>query len=401
MTNSVAPNTLSSRVLLLLTTTCVLSAGNAHVSQTLTPLIAADLRISPETATSTAIATQFGCGAGILLLTPLGDRISRRTLILTVLIVDLAGLLISAAAPTLPVLVAAGVLVGTSAAVPTVITTLAAGLVPDASLGRVTGILFAATTMGITVSRTVSGATGQWMGWRAPYLLSACLIVVLLALLARALPGSRPTSHDRYPALLISTLRLFREMPELRSVATAQASLYVAWMAAWTAMVLLLSGPDYRMSTPIIGLIALVSMTGIVITPLTGRLIDRRNTEHVARIGITAAAVAAGILAFGAVGGAGGVIALIVGLLVLDTATRIGHVAHQTTVLALHPLARSRLNSAYISCVLLSGSAGSGIGVQLYHRSGWLGICLFITALTGVSLAAHLHLARNRISRIA
>jgi predicted MFS family arabinose efflux permease len=96
------------------------------------------------------------------------------------------------------------------------------------------------------------------------------------------------------------------------------------------------------------------------------------------------------MLAAGALGGIVGLVALVVGMLFLDTAVQCGQVANQARIFALAPRFRSRLNTAYMTCSFLGGSVGSWLGVQVYIRIGWTGVCAMVAVLAGVALARHL-----------
>jgi predicted MFS family arabinose efflux permease len=100
--------------------------------------------------------------------------------------------------------------------------------------------------------------------------------------------------------------------------------------------------------------------------------------------------VAAAVLVGGALGGVLGLVALVVGMLLLDTAVQCGQVANQARIFALAPQFRSRLNTAYMTCSFLGGSAGSWLGVQVYLWIGWAGVCAMVAVLAGVALARHL-----------
>jgi predicted MFS family arabinose efflux permease len=73
----------------------------------------------------------------------------------------------------------------------------------------------------------------------------------------------------------------------------------------------------------------------------------------------------------------------------LDAATRSGQVANQARILALRPEARARLNTAYMTCAFLGGSAGSWLGVRAYAAFGWNGVCGLVMLLAGLALLRH------------
>jgi predicted MFS family arabinose efflux permease len=65
-------------------------------------------------------------------------------------------------------------------------------------------------------------------------------------------------------------------------------------------------------------------------------------------------------------------------------------VANQARVYALRPEARGRLNTAYMTCAYLGGSAGSWLGVRVWERAGWGGVCALVAFLAALALARHL-----------
>jgi len=67
-----------------------------------------------------------------------------------------------------------------------------------------------------------------------------------------------------------------------------------------------------------------------------------------------------------------------------------GQVANQARIFALRPEARARLNTAYMTCAFLGGSAGSWLGVRAYTQWGWNGVCGLIAVLATAALARHL-----------
>ncbi|GAB3974370.1 hypothetical protein GCM10029978_055830 [Actinoallomurus acanthiterrae] len=73
-----------------------------------------------------------------------------------------------------------------------------------------------------------------------------------------------------------------------------------------------------------------------------------------------------------------------------------GMVANQARIFALRADARSRLNTAYMTCAYLGGSAGSWLGTRAYGHAGWPGVCALVAALTALALARHLLSPSNR-----
>lgn len=110
------------------------------------------------------------------------------------------------------------------------------------------------------------------------------------------------------------------------------------------------------------------------------------------------AVASAAVLAFGSLGGAAGLAALVLGTLGLDVTMQSGMVANQVRIYALSPEVLSRLNTAYMTCAFLGGSLGSWLGALAYARFGWPGVCALLASLCALALARHwLHLRRFAI----
>ncbi|MEU6259344.1 MFS transporter [Streptomyces sp. NPDC047043] len=385
------------RLILLLSLTCGVAVGNVYFPQAISPLVATGLGVSPGAAASVVTATQFGYAAGIFLLVPLGDRLAPRRLIVTLLTLTGVGLLAASSVRTLLPLAAASVLVGVTTVIAPLAGPLAAGLVPAQRRGVVGGTLLSGSIAGMLLSRTFGGALGDWLGWRAPYALSAALSLTVAALLSRALPATAPPATHRYPALLAEPLRLLRTEPELRRSSLYQAAVFAGFSAVWTGVALLLTGPVYGLSARSAGLLALVNAATMLCTPVAGRIVDRRGPDAVNLVCFAVVGVSAPVLAFGGLGGAGGMAALVVGTLLLDVGMQSGMVANQVRIYGLGAGVRSRLTTAYMTCAYLGGTAGSWLGARAYARFGWSGVCTVVAALTAVALARHL--AAGRVHR--
>jgi MFS family permease len=128
-------------------------------------------------------------------------------------------------------------------------------------------------------------------------------------------------------------------------------------------------------------------------TPVAGRLTDRHGPDLTNLICATAVIAAAALLGLGAVGGVGWLVA---GTLVLDVAMQSGMVANQLRIYAISDSARSRLNTAYMTCAYAGGVMGSWLGLRCYATFGWPGVCVLVGVLAVIPLS---HLAVTRAQR--
>ncbi|WP_037679850.1 hypothetical protein [Streptomyces griseus] len=84
------------------------------------------------------------------------------------------------------------------------------------------------------------------------------------------------------------------------------------------------------------------------------------------------------------------VVAPAVGLLLLDVAVQCAQVTNQARIFALRPEARSRLNTGYMTCAFLGGSAGSWLGTRAYVQLGRGAVCALIALAALLALTAYL-----------
>ncbi|REN06035.1 MFS transporter, partial [Mycobacterium tuberculosis] len=80
-------------------------------------------------------------------------------------------------------------------------------------------------------------------------------------------------------------------------------------------------------------------------------------------------------------------IALVVGVIVLDLAAQLLHVSNQNVVYALRPEARNRLNAGYMTGYFIGGSLGSLVSAQVFDRFGWTGVCVTGAGVAMVAIA--------------
>ena len=377
---------LSRPLILLLSIACGVAVANIYFPQAISPLIAGGLKVGESSAALVTTCSQFGYAAGIFLLVPLGDRLRHRRLVTTLLVLTTVSLILAGTATALSALAVASTLIGATTVVPQILIPMAAGLATPERRGEVTGTLLSGLIGGILLARTFSGTLGQWLGWRAPYLLAAGAALVLAAAMTAFVPATTPSTADRYPALLAAPVRLLRAEPLLRRSCQYQVLVFAAFSAAWTAIALHVTGPKYHLGTPAVGVLALVGAGSMFATPRAGRATDRLGPDAVNLRCLIGVLVSAAVLVLGAVGGVVGLAGLAVGMLALDVAMQSGQVANQARIFAVRPQERARLNTAYMTCAFLGGSFGSWLGVRAYSAFGWNGVCGVVAVLGGVAL---------------
>ena len=359
------------------------AVGNLYWAQPLLDLIAGDLHASAAAAGWLVTATQLGYAAGILLIVPLGDVLDRHRLIPVMMLAVAVALVVCAIAPSFPVLLVALAAVGVTTVSGQILTPLAGDLADDDTRGRVVGTVVSGILIGILLSRTISGLVAGAAGWRAIYALAAVAAVVFAVLLYRAIPPLEPKTRMRYPALIASVGAVVARERTVRWTLALAATGFGVFTMFWTALTFLLSGPPFDYSVSVIGLFGLAGLAGAVAAQRTGVLHDRGWSLPASGIAL-ALVLASFVLA--AFAGRSVVLVLAV-VVVLDVALQAFGILNQLRVFAVSHEARSRLNTAYVTCNFLGGALGSAAAALLWSAGGWTAISVAGVVLSLVALA--------------
>jgi predicted MFS family arabinose efflux permease len=374
---------ISRGLVLLLAVTCGAAVANLYYAQPLLHTLARDFGVSNAAAGLLVTVSQLGYVVGLALLVPVGDLRERRSLITVTLMMCAIGLGIAAAAPGFVVFGTALAAVGVTSTVAQVIVPMASSLAADHERGRVVGMVMSGLLIGILVARTVSGLLAAAFGWRTVFVVAAVAMVVLAVTLRRALPRVPPTTTLRYGGLLRSIAELVRSERVLRQRMMLGALSFGCFSALWTALAFLLAGPPYNYGNAVIGLFGLVGVVGALTATIAGRLTDRGWGSQTTTAGIITLLVSWGALA----AGKSSVIALIVGIALLDLGAQGLHISNQSAIYALRPDARSRLTTAYMVSCFLGASLFSALAATLFDSNGWAGVCVLGAIAAALALA--------------
>ena len=369
-------------LLVILAVAAGLTVANNYYNQAMLGLLAHQFALSAGAVSALPVVTQLGNVVGILFLAPLGDRLERRSLILTTTAALVVALVGAALAPSFPWLVVAGIGIGLFATVTQQIVPLAMHLAAPHERGRVLGIVTGGILVGILLARTVSGLISDIWGWQAVFAAAAALMLATGAALAWRLPRVEPVTDLSYARLLGSLWTLLRTHRLLRQAIVVQALIFAAFIGFWSTLALAFDASPYHFGATAVGLMALVSVAGALAAPLAGRFADKRGPDVIVSIGASLVVAAFAILGLFQ----GSLAAMIVAVLILDLAVQSSQVANQARIHALDPAARSRLNTIFMATMILGGACGSGLAGLAYSAWGWSGTCLFGAASAAAAL---------------
>jgi predicted MFS family arabinose efflux permease len=349
-----------------------LIVANIYYCQPLIVLISRDFGIAESRAGVITFLTQVGYAIGLLFFVPLGDKVEKKAQICWMTGFAVVALISAALSPNLTSLEIASVLIGASSVVPQLILPLAAQLASPARTGKVIGAVMSGLLIGILLSRTLSGFIGAWLGWRGMFWLAAGISCTLLLIMKTRFPTNKPSFRGSYGSLMLSLGTLIREQPLLREAAAINALAFASFGMFWTTMVLHLSGPPFRFHSDLIGLFGLAAAAGALAAPLVGGSADKRNPRIAIGYGIVMLFISYALFYLQAYS----IVAIVIGIILLDLAMQCIHVSNQSRVYALIPEARNRLNTVYMTVSFMGTSLGSGIGLLVWDRGLWKGVCV-------------------------
>jgi predicted MFS family arabinose efflux permease len=377
------PRPLSPALVLVLAVATGLAVASIYYAQPLLPTMARAFGVSAGRAGFIVTCSQMGYGLGLLLIVPLGDLLERRGLVVVMSLLAAAGLLLTATARSLAMVLTGTVLTGLFAAVAQVLVPFAATLAAPEQRGKVVGTVMSGLLLGILLARTVAGLLANLGSWRTVYWVGALAMTATAVVLRRALPRHHEHAGLSYPKLMLSIATLFREEPVLRLRAALGAICFASFSVLWTSMGFLLAAPPYGYSAGAIGLFGLAGVAGALAASGAGRLGDRGQGERVTILCLVILLLSWGILAFAP----RSLAAFVAGVLLLDLAVQGLQVSNQATLYRIRPEARNRITAGYMTCYFIGGALGSLLSASAFGYAGWAGVTAVGIGLSTLGLA--------------
>jgi predicted MFS family arabinose efflux permease len=348
-----------------------LAVASNYYAQPLLDTIARAFNLSASSAGFIVTAAQLGYAAGLLFLVPLGDMFERRMLIVSMTLLAAGGMLITASSQSLTMMIVGTALTGLFSVVAQILVPLAATLASPDKRGKVVGTIMSGLLLGILLARTVAGLLASLGGWRTVYWVASVLMVVMALALWRGLPKVKQENHLNYPQLLASVFSLFTQDKLLRTRALLGCLTFANFSILWTSMAFLLAAPPFNYSEGVIGLFGLAGAAGALGARPAGGLADKGKSHLTTTTGLVLLLLSWAAIWYGHVS----VLALIVGILVLDLTVQGVHITNQTVIYRVKPEARNRLTAGYMTSYFIGGAAGSLISASAWQHAGWSGVC--------------------------
>ncbi|KAI0632361.1 MFS general substrate transporter [Trametes polyzona] len=312
---------------------------------------------------------QAGYAIGLLFITPLGDLVRRRPLLLLLATITASLTIGLAITKNLVVFEVLSFLVGIASVTPQILMPLAADLAPPERRASALSIVLSGLLLGVLIARVLAGVVAQFVSWRVVYFIAIGVQYAVLLMLYLMLPDYPAKNKGvTYWGILYTMAKFTVTEPLLVQailITIPSSACFTNW---WVTLTFLLGGPQYNYSTIVIGLFGLVGMVGVAMAPLIGRTIDRLVPWSATLVAIIALTITFTIQT-AAVGL--NVAVVIIVCIGLDVFRQTQQVSLTTAVLGLDASARSRLNAVVLLALFIGQVMGTAVGSKVYTAHGW------------------------------
>lgn len=166
MTQADRSGTLSNFQILLLAVASGVVVANAYYIHPIISLIAEEFNLGEGMVGIVPAMNQIALAVGILLLLPLGDRLSNRVLTTVTVFGQFLAVAVMAFAERFELFLIASTVLGFVTIAPYLLPAYASKRVPQARLGYVTAMLTTGIILGILLARGGAGIIAEHFGWR-------------------------------------------------------------------------------------------------------------------------------------------------------------------------------------------------------------------------------------------
>ncbi|MEH2084796.1 MAG: MFS transporter [Nostoc sp.] len=366
MKKQISSNGLTKIQVLIMAIASGMCVANIYYNQPILKDIAFSFQVSEGEVGSISVLSQVGYGFGLFFLIPLGDKINKKKLIISLLICLFCLLIFMTFSQNIVEVWILSVAIGITTVSAQIILPLAASI-DRVTTGQTVGSIFTGILIGILGARVFSGYIAEYLSWRYVYGFSGVMILIVTVLLKIYLPNVNNEYTGDYFDLLKSTLQQFKRFSLLRETSLIGGLIFGVFCSFWTTLTFHLSGAPFNFQSDIIGMYGFVAIAGALMAPIFGKLADRGNSQRSLTISISlviASLVIAKIASSSA-------LAIAVAVLLLDVGTQAIQVTNVARIYTLDAQSNSRINTVYMTTYFIGGAVGTSIGLLCWHFGGW------------------------------
>lgn len=138
--------------------------------------------------------------------------------------------------------------------------------------------------------------------------------------------------------------------------------------SSWVSLTFLLSDEPYSFNPLTIGLFGLAGLSGVVLAPQIGRLVDKIVPWCAQLTGVVINTCAMVIALTAA---KRNVAVIVIVILIYDFGQSMLQISSSYRIAGIDPVARARLNSCFLLSLFVGQTSGTAIMTKIYNTKGW------------------------------
>lgn len=349
---------------------------NLYAPQPILPHLASVFGVSVSAISHIVSAATLGVALSAPFVGMVADRIGRKRII----VISLFGLgvstMLTATATTLAAIIAFRFFIGVFT--PGIIASILAYIAEEWQEGdaaKTTARYVSATVLGGFIGRVLTGLLGEHGGWQISFfILGFSTVIGSLAVLKWMPPSKNFVKETSWRAIASDFVGHLRT-PRLIATYAVGFSVLFSLVGTFTYITFHLAAPPYSLSPAAQGMLFFVYLLGLVITPMSGSLIQRIGHNRVVPLAV-ALSIAGVLLTL-----SGPLVLVIAGLAFCCSGVFVSQAAASSYVgLAAHR-ARSAATGLYVTFYYLGGSVGAVVPGLVWDKAGWAGCVMLIVAV--------------------
>lgn len=349
-----------------------LTVANLYYNQPLLEAMRQSLGVTEFQANLITFITQLGYAAGLVLIVPLADKVSRRKIITVNMSIAVLCCLTIALAKSLWVIWLASLVLGCNSVVPQMFIPVASHFSKPENKSRNMGIVLTGLLSGVLGARVLSGYIGELAGWRTMFSIAAVIMTICLICMLRTLPIMPNNFEGSYGKLMKSIGSIYHRYPTIRIYALRGGLSFGSMMAIWSCMSFHLTGAPFHAGSDAVGMLGLCGLAGATAASGIGKYIPRFGIEKFCQAG-SLLQFAAWIIAYFF---SDSYVGLIAAIMLVDVGAQCYQLSNQSGCLSLVPEATNRSNTIFMSHLFAGGSLGTLCAGAAWNYGGWDAVCL-------------------------
>jgi predicted MFS family arabinose efflux permease len=247
-------------------------------------------------------------------------------------------------------------------------------------VGRAMSSYVAGTVLGGFLGRFISGVIATHWNWRATFLVLAVLNLIGAAMVRAWLPLAKNFKRAEHVRQVVDNAMEHLRNPRLLANFGMGATALFALVGCFTYANFYLAAAPFRLNSAQLGSIFFVYLLGVIVTPQSGRFLDRFGFRHTSLF-YTAMMIAGILLTL-----IQSLPVVIIGLAIFSSGMFVAQAAATVQTGAIAGRARSSAAGLYVTFYYLGGSAGATLTDWFWRWKGWPGCVFLFAAVSLMSL---------------